>query len=181
MPPITENVRQSFAIGFLCLVLLVGVYLAVLQVVIYSAKPASPGPSPAPQAYSTQTTATYPSGRHIISRDADGLFYVNGHVDGVMVRFAVDTGASVVVLNSADAERIGLELDQHFSDRIRTASGYSQMLWRQVDNVTIDGRVLGKLDIAIMEKGPDVSLLGLNALSRLGSVTMENDQLTIVY
>lgn len=181
MPPITNSVRQSFAFGLLCLALLGGVYLAILQVVLYSAKPDSVGMPRAPQANSAQITAASVSDRHIISRDSDGLFYINGHVDGVTVRFAVDTGASVVVLNAADAKRAGLEIDQHSNHRIRTASGYSPMTWQQVDNVMIEGKSLGEIDIAIMEEGPAVSLLGLDALSRLGSVTLENDQLIIGY
>ncbi len=166
---------------FLGLLLLFGIALAILQVILYTAEPHSPDLAAPPQANIAQITPVSLADRYIVERDGDGLFYINGHVNGVRVRFAIDTGASVVVLNAADATRVGLEANQPSHHRIRTASGYSPMTWQQVDNVTIGGRVLGEIDIAIMEDGPAVSLLGLNALSRLGSVTMKDDQLIIGY
>ncbi|RYD19717.1 MAG: TIGR02281 family clan AA aspartic protease, partial [Lysobacteraceae bacterium] len=41
------------------------------------------------------------------SRASDGLFYVVGRVNGVKVRFLLDTGATMVVLTPADAARVG--------------------------------------------------------------------------
>ncbi|QTD56935.1 retropepsin-like aspartic protease family protein [Parasphingorhabdus cellanae] len=116
---------------------------------------------------------------HVISRSSDGLFYIDGNIDGVTVRFAVDTGASIVVLNAQDAKRVGLGTENRLKQRIRTASGYGMMAWQRADNIMIAGQSLGRLEVAIMEDGPDVSLLGLNALSRLGSITIEQDQLFI--
>lgn len=116
---------------------------------------------------------------HRIKRSTDGLFYLKGKIDGVPVNFAVDTGATVVVLNARDGNRIGFDAAPGNSHRIRTASGYSGMSWHQVDNLNIAGTSIGSVKIAIMQNGPNVSLLGLNALSRLASVTMIDDELII--
>ena len=54
----------------------------------------------------------------------DAHFYVEARVEGVAIRFLVDTGASRVVLSQADARRIGIDparLD--YSLRIATANG----------------------------------------------------------
>ena len=119
------------------------------------------------------------SGALRVSRSKDGLFYVNGVLEGVPIRFAVDTGASVVVLNAADAERAGLDAGHGSKARIRTASGYGKMSWHRAQHLTIAGQSIGQLDVAIMDEGPETSLLGLNALSRLKSVTLKQNRLTI--
>lgn len=120
-------------------------------------------------------------GEHRIQRSTDGLFYLKGKIDGVNIRFAVDTGATYVVLNTQDASRIGLDTNPSSSNRIRTASGYSGMSWHQADNLTIAGTSVGSVKIAVMQGGPKISLLGLNALSRLASVTMIDDELIIKF
>lgn len=53
------------------------------------------------------------------------------------------------------------------------------MTWRRAEDLVVAGQPIGAVDIAIMEGGPEVSLLGLNALSRLASVTMMDDQMII--
>lgn len=175
------NMRRFSLFRFFALFLLGGIYLVTLQACSYSAEPASVASPPVKQINSTEITVTNVPNTRVISRNSDGLFYVKGSIDGVPVRFAVDTGASVVVLNSEDAERVGLNMHRQSHNRIRTASGYSAMMWRRADNLMIEGRTVGSLDLAVMEQGPDVSLLGLNALSRLASVTIKEDQLIIRY
>ncbi len=117
--------------------------------------------------------------KYLVTRATDGLFYIDGSINDVPIKFAIDTGASVVVLNSVDAERVNLKSQRPSTHRIRTAAGYSSMRWSQADALTIAGKKLGKIDVAIMESGPKVSLLGLNAISRLRAVTIKQDQLII--
>ncbi|MEL6875259.1 MAG: retropepsin-like aspartic protease [Pseudomonadota bacterium] len=156
-----------------------GLTLAGVQVSLFSATPTA-----------TALTATPNKAGHIsgigatadplqIERAESGLFYVNGTVNDVPVRFAVDTGATVVVLNAADAERIGLAAGHDSGTRIRTAAGYSRMQWQRGLELSVEGKSLGKIDIAVMPDGPETSLLGLNALSRLETITLSSDRLTI--
>src|SRR5215207_5089994 len=46
-----------------------------------------------------------------LQREANGHFYVHAKVNGQLVRFVVDTGATVVALSRDDAERVGLNVD----------------------------------------------------------------------
>ncbi|MEO0439647.1 MAG: TIGR02281 family clan AA aspartic protease [Pseudomonadota bacterium] len=156
-----------------------GLTLAGVQVSLFSATPAATALTARPDSGVHIAGAAAPAGLLQIERADNGLFYVNGAVNDVPVRFAVDTGATVVVLNAADAKRIGLAAGHDSGTRIRTAAGFSRMQWQKGMKLSVEGKSLGKIDIAVMPDGPETSLLGLNALSRLESITLSSDRLTI--
>ena len=112
-----------------------------------------------------------------IERSADGLFYVNGRVNGKVIRFVIDSGASVVVLTKADAAALSLSPTGPQSQMIQTAGGSSPMRWTSLSSVTIAGQTLTDVDAAVMDKGLQTSLLGQNILSRLGTITQEGTNL----
>lgn len=155
-----------------------GLALAGVQTSEFAAKPSASAMIAMPSIASASVPSRESAQPLHIDRSKDGLFYVNGTVQGTDVRFAVDTGASVVVLNIEDAKRAGLNSSQSLA-RIRTASGYGKMSWHHAQNLTVAGKPVGQLDIAVMQDGPETSLLGLNALSRLRSVTLKQDRLII--
>jgi aspartyl protease family protein len=116
---------------------------------------------------------------HKIARASDGLFYVDALVNGETMRFIVDTGASVVVLTHADARKIGLGVDdQHFNTNVQTVGGNTNMAMTSLNHVRIAGKEIRQIRAAVVRQGLGVSLLGLNALSQLGSVTIEGDVLS---
>ena len=45
----------------------------------------------------------------LLEREGNGHFYVHAKVNGELVRFLVDTGASGVALTEKDARRVGIE------------------------------------------------------------------------
>ena len=112
-------------------------------------------------------------------RAADGLFYVTANVNGQPVRFLVDTGASVVVLSPHDAARTGLADQARYTAHIDTANGSAPMAWTTIERVEIGGRQVSGLRAAVVQQGLSVSLLGQNALAKLGPVTMEGDRLRL--
>lgn len=118
-------------------------------------------------------------GKHVeFKRANDGLFYVTGNVNGVPVRFVVDTGATVIVLTQEDAGRVGLEKDSDDRRaRIQTVGGSSAMRWAKLDHVAVGGQRIEKLDAAIVSDGLKVSLLGQNYLSELHSMMLRGDRL----
>jgi aspartyl protease family protein len=60
----------------------------------------------------------------VVSGDEGGSFFVMGKVNGQLVRFLVDTGASDTVLSPADAERLGIDTANLSYDRpAETANG----------------------------------------------------------
>ncbi|SIN60391.1 aspartyl protease family protein [Parasphingorhabdus marina DSM 22363] len=156
-----------------------GLALAGVQVSLFSSAPTTAAMTATPDNRMISANTDVLDDPLQIGRSANGLFHVNGAVNGIPVRFAVDTGASVVVLNAADANRIGLAQPKNANTRIRTAAGFSRMHWQRGQNVAVEGKDLGPIDIAVMPDGPETSLLGLNALAKLESVTLARDTLTI--
>lgn len=135
-----------------------------------------------PQVRSTEVPAPALPGLDAVEfeRAPDGLFYVNGLVNGQSIRFLVDTGASVVMLTRADAAAVGLKLDRtEFQSQVRTANGASAMAWTRLRKVDIAGHQLSQIDAAVPQDGLPVSLLGQNLLRELGVVTIDGDHLRV--
>lgn len=131
---------------------------------------------------SSSIAATAPSAAAEIVRLArarDGMFYLTLDVNGEPVRFLVDTGASVVVFREADAVRAGVTADRGQIDSMRTAGGQQVIRWGSADRMTLTHRDFGPIDVAIADTGMPTSLLGQNFLSRLGSVTIQGDTMTV--
>lgn len=117
---------------------------------------------------------------HILP-EADGLYYVDARFEGgVKTRFLVDTGASVTVLTGEDARRLGVKQDASGSgSKLRTAGGTTMARSATIDQMDISGRQLRNIKVAIIDNGLPVSLLGQNALSELGTITLGNGRLRI--
>lgn len=112
-----------------------------------------------------------------IPRAADGHFYLDAQVNGAQVHFLVDTGASMVALTSADAQRAGIALP---SERM-TAQGAGGAI--EVIPVTIERIAAGPLEARSVEGAvaPDlpISLLGQSFLSRIGNVQISGDRMIL--
>lgn len=109
-----------------------------------------------------------------ILRGADGLFTVNGSINGWPLAFIVDTGANAVALNAADAARIGLDPAAGVPVRVRTAGGDARGREVVLDEVRIGGIVVRRVRAVVLD-GPDPSrpLLGM---SFLGQIELVNRQ-----
>jgi aspartyl protease family protein len=83
-----------------------------------------------------------------ISKSKDGHFYIDGAVNGTKVRFLIDTGASVVVLNQSTAS----EADVHGSRsvQLQTAGG------------TVSGSIALNVPISIANRPPINSEVAIN-------------------
>lgn len=130
-------------------------------------KPAAAAPVPAGNGLASRTLA----------RGEDGHFYADALVNGARIRFLVDTGASVVALTPADAQRAGIALP---SERARARGAGGEI---EVIPVTIDRIALGLLEArdvrgAVAEALP-VSLLGQSFLSQVGTVEISGDRMTL--
>lgn len=116
----------------------------------------------------------------VIRRAPNGMFYVSAAVNNQSVRFLIDTGATTIVLTSADAAAIGLDIGAN--DRthlIRTAGGDARVAKVRLDSVNLGERKLKGLEAVVIDDGIGVSLLGQNALSQLNAMSIEGDRLTL--
>lgn len=110
----------------------------------------------------------------------DGLFHVAALADGQPLQLTVDTGASLIVLNSRDARALGLQPAHGKRSNLRTASGATGMRLHRLHRLSVAGMDLYDVDVAVVENGgPNTSLLGLNVLTSFGQVAIRGDRLHI--
>jgi aspartyl protease family protein len=114
-----------------------------------------------------------------LERMPNGHFYAEGNVNGQPVRLVVDTGASTVALTIADAQRIGVPFSTGAFTVIGSgASGPVRGQDVMLDRVEVGGKEVRGVRAAVVE-GLDVSLLGQTYLSRITSVQMSGDSMTL--
>ena len=103
----------------------------------------------------------------VLAADGRGHFIAEGRVNGGAVRFVVDTGATSIVLPVQDANRLGIDYRKGQRGQIQTASGVAAV-WRvTLDRVRLGAIELQQVDAVVIEKGPDIVLLGMSFLNRV--------------
>ncbi|MBU3001184.1 TIGR02281 family clan AA aspartic protease [Roseovarius nubinhibens] len=120
------------------------------------------------------------NGRIVAPLAADGHYYLSAEVNGVPIRFVVDTGATDLVLTQRDAERAGYDLDKiSFHGSARTANGIIRTAPIRLDSIDIGG-IRDENVRAVVNGGElDSSLLGMSYLSRFGTVTFADGKLIL--
>jgi aspartyl protease family protein len=90
-------------------------------------------------------------------------------VNGISMKFMVDTGATLVTLSSSDALRAGINYRSGQKATLQTANGTSAAYRVKLDTVRIGDITLNNVDGAVVEGNVlgDVGLLGLSFLNRL--------------
>ncbi len=100
--------------------------------------------------------------------DASGSFHGRGSINGVPVTFLVDTGATSIAINSALAQRIGIDYTRGQPGYAKTASGFTRVYGVQLHTVKVGDITLHNIDAAVIEGSqPDVPLLGMSFLNAL--------------
>ena len=109
-----------------------------------------------------------------------GHFVVEAEVDGIAIRFLVDTGASDVVLSPADATRLGFVLASlSYTRSYQTANGVVFGAPVRLARLSIGPIELG--DVRASVNGSDMkrSLLGMSFLGRLSGYEVRGDTLIL--
>ncbi len=113
-------------------------------------------------------------GSVILYPDRGGHFIADGLINGVAVRMMVDTGATMVAMNSSVAQRIGL--DYRKAGRVgaaNTAGGLVRTYYVKLDHIQIGDIKIYNVDAGVIEGGyPTDILLGM---SFLGQLDMKRD------
>lgn len=113
--------------------------------------------------------------------NAQGHVRLEGAVNGAIVPFVVDTGATLVTLTLRDAEAAGIspgELD--FSMPLNTANGGIRAAPVTLREVRLGQLALDDVQAAVVPN-LSISLLGMSFLSRLDRWDMRDGALTITY
>lgn len=115
-----------------------------------------------------------------LERDSDSHFYADVQINGRSVRMLVDSGASMIALTRADAEAAGIDVDGlDASGAANTAGGVVPIRPVELDRVRIEGLEVIGVQAAVIDADMPASLLGQSYLSRLQSVKVEGNTMTL--
>ena len=116
-----------------------------------------------------------------IRRSSRGPFVANTKVNGTEFTMMVDTGASSVVLKSADAARAGIDLSAlSFTIAVDTANGTTFCAPIRLRDISVGGIAYQGVEALVAQPGDlKESLLGMSFLKRLRSYDFSGDFLTL--
>lgn len=119
-------------------------------------------------------------GRVEVPKSRDGHFYLTLDVNGAMVNFVVDTGASGVVLSQKDAARTGLPMDELvYLGRAMTANGEVRTAPIRLDTMALGDIVDRNVPAWVNEGDLDKSLLGMAYLQRWDRIEITQGELVL--
>jgi aspartyl protease family protein len=104
-----------------------------------------------------------------IAPDEQGMYWVNGSINGFQVVFVVDTGATMISMNKHQAKRIGLNYKLEGKESMSsTASGLSKIYIMKLDKVRVGDIEVRDITAAVHDSDfPQFTLLGNTFLSRV--------------
>ncbi|HYA37975.1 MAG TPA: TIGR02281 family clan AA aspartic protease [Candidatus Methylomirabilis sp.] len=104
----------------------------------------------------------------------NGHFFTAGLINGRPVQFMVDTGATVIAMNSGVAQSLGVDYRRNGHRSVAsTPGGYVRTYDIKLDSVQVGDITLYNVDASVIEgNDPQVVLLGM---SFLGQLDMKRD------
>lgn len=120
------------------------------------------------------------AGELVLDKQKDGHFYAEGMANGQSVRFLVDTGATIVALTDADAQRLGLFWNYSELQQVgRGVGGDVTGKPVEISELRVGGMTAYNVRAVIIPQGLDVSLLGQSFLSKVPHVGISGDKMTL--
>ena len=100
--------------------------------------------------------------------DNQGHFKGNLNINGASLKYLVDTGATVVAMNSGDAKFAKIDYEKGEKVPVSTANGVTTAYLVKLNTLKIGNITLNNVEAVVNEGGsPDIVLLGMSALNRL--------------
>jgi len=122
------------------------------------------GMAPARRQTSPPMAANYAE----VATNARGDLVTDGEVNGMSVRFVVDTGATLVTLPPREASRLGLDYLNGQKSTMQTANGEVIAYRLKLDTVRVGEMALHDVDAVVTETNSlPVALLGMSFLNRV--------------
>lgn len=120
------------------------------------------------------------AGQIEVPRSNDGHYYLTLDVNSVPVSFLVDTGATDVVLNAADARRAGIDPDTlAYLGRANTANGEVRTASVWLDTISLGPITDANVRVWVNQGELDQSLLGMSYLQRWSSIEIRSGSLVL--
>ncbi len=106
-----------------------------------------------------------------INRSYNGHFKTNAEVNNQNVSFIIDTGATTTALTLHDAKKIGININNLvYNIEVSTASGKAYAAPAIINTISIGYITEHNIRAIIFKNGLDISLLGMNFLSRMDKI-----------
>jgi len=116
--------------------------------------------------------------RIVLTAGHNGHFFTPGRINNREVRFMVDTGASMVALGAADAQRLGLDYKGGRPVRVNTANGPTQGYVVTLTSLRIADVEVYNVQAIVTAADMPWALLGNSYLSRF-QMRRDNDQMVL--
>lgn len=114
----------------------------------------------------------------VLMSDSRGHFVNQGLINGRVMQFMVDTGATTVAIGRPDADRMGLDYRKGRPVQLNTANGVAQGWYLKLDSVRVgDVEVFG-VDAIVTPQSMPYVLLGNSFLGEF-QMTRNNDQMVL--
>ena len=96
----------------------------------------------------------------------DGHFWVEGSLNGVPVKFLVDSGATMTTIGRATAEAAGVTVSANQNQMVRTGNGMLRVSTGRADNLSVGPIERSSVGLHVTEN-EDLNVLGMNYLSTM--------------
>jgi aspartyl protease family protein len=115
-----------------------------------------------------QTSPAAAANYAVVPTNERGDLVADGEVNGMPVRFAVDTGATFITLPAREASRLGLDYHNGQKTVMETANGNVVAYRLKLDTVRVGDVAVHNVDAVITEGNSlPIALLGMSFLNRL--------------
>jgi aspartyl protease family protein len=116
----------------------------------------------------------------MLTADTQGHFIADGEVNGIPMRFVVDTGATLITLPASEARRLSLDYRKGQKGMTSTANGTAPAYRIKLDTVRVGDVTINNVDAVVMERvdGLSSALLGMSFLNRM-DMKREGDVMTL--
>jgi aspartyl protease family protein len=120
------------------------------------------------------------SGTITIPRSRDGHYHLTLDVNGTAIDFVVDTGATDIVLNQADAAAAGLDPQNlNFFGRASTANGEVRTAAVRLDTVAVGPHTDTNVPAVVNDGELWQSLLGMGYLQKWGRIEISSNEMRL--
>jgi len=109
----------------------------------------------------------------------DGHFWVEGRVNGVEVKFLVDSGATMTTIDRETAIRAGVPVSPRPDQYVRTGNGIIRVSSARANDLKIGGIDRQNVGLQIADND-NLNVLGMNFLSSLSRWGVEGRWLVLV-
>lgn len=121
-------------------------------------------------------------GLMVVKRADNGHFYLYLTLNGTLVKFMVDTGASGVVISKNLADEIGVDTNKlKFFNTALTANGAVQTASAIINEIRLDKFKITNFKLDVIASNETIPLLGMSFLNKLKSYEFQGNNLYLKY